>query len=532
MVFQGCNKKERVDLVVHHARIYTVDSLFRIQEAVAIKDGKFIAVGKNDEITNMYEGKEALDAHGKPIYPGFYDAHCHFFAYAQGKHEVDLTQVSSETMLVERVKAFRQKYPNDAWIIGHGWDQNLWKNKQFPTNDALNKAFPDVPVYLSRVDGHAALVNQKALELAKISADVKLQGGLAVRQQGKFTGILIDNAMDMVQAIIPDPSEESLSNMLLTAEKDCLAVGLTTLADAGLPMKSIELLKKLYQENKLKINTYAMVMLNPDQLDEVLKKGVYTSKKLDVRSFKIVADGALGSRGACLLAPYADAPTSGFLLQSPQLFDAMVAKVAKSNFQLNVHAIGDSTNRFVLHTFRKYLPKESDRRWRIEHAQIIAPPDFDLFVDAGIIPSIQPSHATSDMYWAVDRLGKERMAGAYAYKQLLQKAGLVAFGSDFPVEAINPLYQFHAAVARRDQHNLPEEGFQMQGALSREEALKGLTIWAAYACFKERESGSIETGKTADFVLLDQDIIQIPLNKIRQTKVMSTWIDGKVAWYR
>jgi len=532
LIVSACNNKRRVDLIVHHAKIYTVDSSFSIREAMAVKDGKFVATGKNDEILSKYDGKEIIDAKGKAIYPGFYDAHCHFFSYAQGKHEVDLTNVQSENELLESVKNFRQKYPDDAWIIGRGWDQNQWKTKQFPNNTALNEAFPDVPIYLSRIDGHAALVNEKALDLANISPDKQLNGGLVVVENGKPTGILIDNAMDLVQNQIPGPSDQNMTAMLLAAERDCLAVGLTTLADAGLSMKKINLLKKLYKDQRLNIREYAMIMLNPAQLDEILKQGIYTSEKLDVRAFKIVGDGALGSRGACLLAPYADAHTSGFLLQSPKLLDSVIAKVAKSDFQLNVHAIGDSTNRFVLHTFNKYLNKDSSRRWRVEHAQIIAPEDFDLFSLSGIIPSVQPTHATSDMNWAVNRLGEKRMQGAYAYKTLLKKAGILAFGSDFPVEDINPIYQFHAAVARTDQNNNPTGGFQIKDALSREEALKGLTIWAAYACFQENKKGSIEEGKLADFVLLDEDIMQIPLSRLRKVKVNNTWIGGTIVYSR
>ncbi|WP_245586320.1 amidohydrolase [Olivibacter sitiensis] len=523
----SCNSKEKVDLIVHHAKVYTVDSSFSVQSAFAVKDGKFVAIGDDQDILDKYTSANTVDAAGKPIYPGFYDAHCHFFHFAHSLHEVDLVDVPSEEELVKRVQLFRKQYPDDPWIIGQGWDQNKWDDKSFPTNEKLNELFPETPIYLSRIDGHAALANDKALSLAGITDDTKMTGGLVVQKAGKPTGVLVDNAMDLVQAKIPAPNEEAMTRMLLEAEKACFQVGLTTLGDAGLSLDQIALLRKLYREQQLHIRDYAMIAIQPHQLDSVLQAGIYTSDQLDVRSFKIVGDGALGSRGACLLEPYSDDPSKGFLLLPPAMLDSAVAKIANSDFQLNVHAIGDSTNRLVLDLFNKYLSAGGDRRWRVEHAQVIAPSDFSKFSPKGIIPSVQPTHATSDMFWALDRLGTDRLKGAYAYKQLLDETGLVALGSDFPVEHINPLYGFHAAVARVNQENKPAGGFQMENALSREEALKGMTIWAAYASFHEKTRGSIENGKLADFVLLDEDIMEIPENRIRQVKVSSTYLGGK-----
>jgi len=532
LVFLACGKsKQQADLIIHHAKIYTVDSAFSTAEALAIKDGKFLAVGSNDEILANYEADTLQDLQGRPVYPGFYDAHCHFFEYANTLHQVNLVGVSSPEELVERVVAFRKKYPQDDWIIGSGWDQNKWQHKAFPNNEALNKLFPDVPVYLRRIDGHAALANAKALAAAGITIHRKQPvGGLIEHRGSELSGILVDNAMDLVQNQIPTPDEREMTSRLLEAEQACFGVGLTTIADAGLASREIDLLHKLYQDNKLRIREYAMVAMSPTQLEEYLKKGIYTSDQMDVRSFKIVGDGALGSRGACLLAPYSDQASQGFLLLPPAQLDTIVRRVAESDFQLNVHAIGDSTNRTVLNLFTKYLKGKTNRRWRIEHAQVISPSDFNKFKGTGIIPSVQPTHATSDMFWALDRLGRERLKGAYAYKQLLEEAGTVALGSDFPVEDINPLFGFHAAVARVNSENKPEGGFQMENALSREEALRGMTQWAAYACFQESSRGTIEKDKLADLVVLEQDIMKVPDTALRSVKVFETLVNGKTVF--
>lgn len=528
----ACNNKLQVDLIVHHAKVYTVNNHFSTEEAFAIKDGKFIEVGKNEKILKKYTGKKMLNAKGKAIYPGFYDAHCHFFGLASGMHQVNLVDVTSMDELLKRVSDFRIKYPTDAWIIGHGWDQNKWENKEFPDNKLLNEMFPNVPVFLERIDGHAALVNNEALTIANVKPNNHLKGGLVEQKNGVLTGILVDNAMNLVHKKIPTPTVEKMTTMLKEAEKACFSVGLTTLADAGLEKEQIELLHDLYRRKVLTIREYAMIMLNPSTLDQLLNKGIFKSESLDVRSFKIVGDGALGSRGACLLQSYSDAPTNGFLLRSPQELDSAIKKIASSDFQLNVHAIGDSTNRLILNTFNKYLKDKPNKRWRIEHAQVISPADFGKFSLTDIIPSIQPTHATSDMNWALERLGSQRLKYAYAYKQLLKQAGKVALGSDFPVEDINPLYGFHAAVARTDKNNQPVGGFQIENSLSREEALKGMTIWAAYACFQEDSRGSIEKNKLADFVILDKDVMQAPLNEIRNIKVNCTYINGKAVFKR
>lgn len=529
-LFSACSSKTQVDLIVHNGVVYTVDSSFSKTEAFAVKDGKFIEIGTTDQILKNYESSHVIDAEGKAIYPGFYDSHAHFFGLGSTLAQADLNNTKSFEEAVERLKAFREANPNAEWILGRGWDQNKWPGKEFPDNKLLNEAFPETPVYLTRIDGHAAIVNNKALELSGVTQPRNVEGGLFVTIDSKLSGVLVDNAMNVVARNIPDPTEEDLTRQLINAQDSCFAVGLTTIADAGLGINQINLLKKLYENGKLKIRDYAMVALSEKNLDHFSKEGTYISDRLTVRSFKLMADGALGSRGACLIHPYSDAQTSGFLLLSPSRLDSVVSVLSKTDFQVNTHAIGDSANRVMLDVYAKYLKGKNDRRWRIEHAQIIAPTDFAKFASYSIIPSVQPTHATSDMYWAEQRLGPERIKGAYAYKDLLNEYGMLALGSDFPVEHFNPIYGFHAAVARVDANNYPEGGFQPENAISREEALRGMTIWSAFASFQEETHGSIEAGKVADFVIMEQDIMEIPGEQLRSAKVNRTVIDGETVF--
>ena len=522
----------KADLVVYNAIVYTVDSAFSTAEAFAVRDGEFIAVGTSDEIRSAYQADETIDAKGQPIYPGFYDAHAHFFGYAQLYGQADLSGSSSFEEVIDRLEVFRSEHPDAPWLVGRGWDQNLWEDKSFPTRERLDQAFPGVPVSLMRIDGHAVLASGAALELADITGPIDIEGGLVEIRDGQPTGILVDNAKNLVEDIIPRPEAAQLTQFLQQAEDACFAVGLTTVSDAGLARPALDLLDSLYASGQLLIRNHAMVSLSPENLDYYLEAGPYISDRFTIRAFKIWADGALGSRGACLLHAYADAATSGFLLFSPQTIDAAVARIAESDFQVATHAIGDSTNRLLLDIYGKYLKGKNNRRWRIEHAQIVSPTDFEKFKTYDIIPSIQPTHATSDMYWAEDRLGPERIKGAYAYQQLLNETGILANGSDFPVEAINPLYGFHAAVARVDENDYPEGGFQPENAISREDALRAMTIWAAYTVFEEDQRGSIEAGKKADFVRLEKDIMTIPFHEIRDVAVLQTAINGETVYMK
>ncbi|GAC1395234.1 MAG: amidohydrolase [Sediminibacterium sp.] len=523
----SCNKR-KADTIIHHAVIYTVDDSFSTAEAMAVKDGIIVAVGRNEEIQKKYSAAENIDAKGQAVYPGFIDAHAHFVGYGRSLFQADLFGTVTWEEAVARVKAFADEHPDLTWIQGRGWDQNRWPGKSFPANDALNQLFPDKPVVLTRVDGHASIANQKALDLAGVQAGQTLTGGTIETRDGRLTGILVDNATDIVYRKIPGPSKATYLQWLQAAQKKCFAQGLTTVTDCGLGYQDVAAIDTLQQEGKLAMRLYVMLSDTKENLDKYLKQGPYKTDKLYVKGFKVYADGALGSRGACLLQPYHDKPGwEGFLLQNKNHYDSLAGVLAGSGFQMCTHAIGDSANREILHIYNKYLKGKNDKRWRIEHAQVISRQDFSLFGAASIVPSVQPTHATSDMYWAGDRLGAERLKGAYAYKQLLQQNGWIPLGTDFPVEDISPFKTFFAAVARKDAKGFPPGGFQMENALTREETLRGITIWAARAGFLEKEIGSLEPGKKADFVLLNKDLMRIPAEEILHVQVVATYVAGK-----
>lgn len=527
IVLSACGKKQKADLLVFNANIYTVDSLFSKAEAMVIKDGKILAVGKTDSLQNLFDAKEKLDAAGKFIYPGFIDAHCHFLEYGKGLQECDLTGSTSWRDVLSKLKTFAAQHPS-GWLIGRGWDQNDWANKNFPVNDSLEILFPGRPVILERVDGHAIIASKEALYKAMIAPNQTINGGEIVTVNGKLTGVLIDNATRLVTQIIPQPKEADDTKYLQDAEKKCFAVGLTSVQDCGLDANIIDLVKKLYDEKELTMRMYIMLSDKKENYEYLFAKGKIETDNLMVNGFKLYADGALGSRGACLLQPYTDKPGHfGFLLSPQSHYDSILPIIFAHGFQACTHAIGDSANRFMLKTYAKSLKGKNDRRWRIEHAQVINQQDFNLFGENNIIPSVQPTHATSDMYWAGERLGLERMKAAYAYQQLLKQNGWMPLGTDFPVEDISPLKTFLAAVARQDSKGFPPNGFQMENALDRKDALRGMTIWAAKAAFEEGKKGSLEKGKLADFVMLDKDLMQIANAEILGTGFLGTWVGGK-----
>ncbi|MCC9135927.1 amidohydrolase [Pontibacter silvestris] len=532
-LISGCTSTQQADLIVYNGNVYTVDDAFTKAQAFAVKDGKIIAVGTTSEVREKYNASVEIDAEGKAVYPGLIDAHCHFYRYGLALQSADLVGTESYKEVVQKVVEQREKYPDTDWITGRGWDQNDWAVKEFPTKDTLDLLFPDTPVILTRVDGHAALANQKAFDLAGVTAGTTLTGGVVEVENGKLTGILIDNAVDLITDKIPAPDADEQRQALLNAEHNCFAVGITTLDDAGLDKATVDLMDELQKKGDMQMRVYAMLNPSQENQDYYFKNGPYKTDRLNVRSFKIYADGALGSRGANLIEPYADrAGHHGFLLASEQEFRDIAAKLYEHNFQMNTHAIGDSANRLLLDIYGNLLKDKNDRRWRIEHAQIVNPEDMDKFGRYNVIPSVQPTHATSDMYWAGDRLGSERLKHAYPYEELLEQNGYIPLGSDFPVEDINPLYGFHAAVARQDAKNYPDGGFQMENALSREAALRGMTIWAAKSNFEEKEKGSLEAGKFADFVILDQDIMTIAPEQMRNVKVLQTYVGGKQVYKR
>jgi predicted amidohydrolase YtcJ len=522
------SQMKNADLIVYNARIYTVNDNFDIKEAFAVKDGKFIAVGNNNEILENYSSENKVDAMEKPVYPGFIDAHCHFYGYGITLvTKADLVGTVSFEDVINRLKDYYSKYPSE-WLQGRGWDQNDWKNKEFPDNKLLDKAFPDVPVFITRIDGHAAIANTKALRLAGVTKATKVDGGKLIIKNGKLTGVLIDNAMEPVSSIIPAPSEQTEIKAIVEAQQNCFNAGLTSVVDAVLEAGTVNLIDSLQNEGILKMRINAMLSPTEENFSKFVNNGVIQKDRLTVRSIKLYADGALGSRGAKLLKPYSDDPgNTGLLIHNPDYYREVCKMAYKKGYQVNTHAIGDSANRMMLTIYGEFLKGKNDKRWRIEHSQVVNENDFDLFGKFSIVPSVQPTHATSDMYWAEDRLGPERIKGAYAYKELLKENGWLPLGTDFPIENINPLYTFYAAVARKDLKGYPEGGWQPENALSREEALKGMSIWAAKGSFEDDVKGSIEPGKFADFVILGKDIMNIETDRIQDIKVSSTWVNGE-----
>jgi predicted amidohydrolase YtcJ len=520
-------QKQSVDVIVINAKAYLVDTNFKTAEAFAIKDGKFLEIGSTQYIQDTYESAQVIDAKNKTILPGLIDAHCHFYGLGLNQLQVDLMGTKSFEEVVARVNTFQQNKKAN-FIIGRGWDQNDWDIKEFPNNKELDSLFPNIPVALTRVDGHAMLCNTAALKVAGITRETKAEGGEILVENNQLTGLLIDNPMELVEAVFPKPSKQMQITALNDAQQICTSLGLTTVSDAGLDKQVIELIDSLQQANALDMRMYAMISNKKENLDYYLEKGKIKTEQLNVQSVKVYADGALGSRGAALKQSYTDKHNHfGALVIGVEDYKALAKRIANSDYQMNTHAIGDSANRFVLQTYDKVLQDKQNRRWRVEHAQVITEDDFKFFKNDNIMPSIQPTHATSDMYWAEDRLGAERIKGAYAYKTLLNISGKVALGTDFPVEQVNPFLTFYAAVSRKDTKGFPENGFNIKDGLTREETLKGMTIWAAYSNFEEQEKGSIEVGKYADFIILDRDIMTVDINQVPETKVLSTFINGK-----
>ena len=518
------------DLIIHNARIYTVNDSFELASTLVVKDGKFIAVG-NEDLLEKYSAAAKLDLKGIPVYPGLIDAHCHFYQLGLAQEHVDLRGAKSVEEVIARLKAFTSTSEAKV-LMGRGWDQNLWELKEFPSKEILDKAFPDKLVVLERIDGHAAYVNSNVLTAAKITKDTKVEGGEVIIANNEPTGILIDKASDLAYAILPEPSREEQIIALQKAEKIAFANGLTTVDDAGLNRAQLELIDSLQRVNKLKIRVYGMISNTPENLAYYLDKGITQTDRLTIRSVKVYADGALGSRGAALKKPYTDEKKNkGLFITSPEKIEELAYILAKKGFQMNTHAIGDAANEVVLNAYKKALSISPDPRWRIEHAQVVDKVDLQKF-GSKILPSVQPTHATSDMEWADERLGEKRVANAYTYKELLDWSGRIALGTDFPVERVNPIHTYYAAVVRKDLNGNPAGGYQMDNALSRSEALKGMTKWAAYANFEEDEKGSIEVGKVADFVLLTNDIMVLNDSEILATEVLATFLGGEMVYQR
>jgi predicted amidohydrolase YtcJ len=527
-VMTSCNSKQKADLIVYHATVYTVNPQFDTVSAFAVKDGKFVVVGSDQDILERFDAKEKIDAHGNAVYPGFNDGHSHLLAYGEGLVRwANLVGTKSFDEILDILKAQQKKYP-EKWILGRGWDQNDWAVQQYPDNRMLDKLFPGHPVVLTRIDGHALLASTAALKLAGITAATKIPGGEVVVKNGIPTGVLIDNAADSMRALIPEMSRPQKIKALEEAQKNCFADGLTSVTDAGLPKDDILLIDSLQRAGKLKIRVYAMLSPDKKTLHYFFPKGPLHKGRLTVSAVKLYIDGALGSRGALLLKPYSDMPGHyGLRLHPLPYYDSLCQMAYDAGFQVNTHAIGDSGNRIMLKTYARFLKGKNDRRWRIEHAQVIAPEDFHYFGDYNIIPSIQSTHCTSDMYWAEKRLGPARIKTAYAYKQLLEQNGWEVNGTDFPIEDISPIKTFYAAVSRKDLNGWPPGGFLMENAISRKAALRSITLWPAKGSFDEKIKGSVEPGKMADFVMLDRDIMHCPESEIPQSKVLMTVVQGE-----
>lgn len=519
---------EKADLLVLNAKIYTVDNSFSTTESMAIKDGKIIATGTSEEIISRYTAPVKEDLTGKFVYPGFNDAHAHFYGY--GINLIQRANLAGTTSQDEIYSILKEHYAQfgGEWILGRGWDQNNWPIKDFPDKTKLDELFPDVAVYLIRIDGHAAWCNSKALEIAGIKSETRVDGGEILLRDGEPTGILIDNAEGLVSSAVPKPDTEMQAKALQAAEKNCFSVGLTSVTDCGLSRSVVLLIDSLQKKGDLKMRINAMLDPTEENFEQFVKKGTYQTDRLMVNTIKIYADGALGSRGALMLEPYSDDPgNSGLRMSPPGFYEEICSLAFENKYQVATHCIGDSANRMMLKTYGKFLKGENDRRWRIEHAQIINPDDFGLFSKYSVIPSIQATHATSDMDWAYERVGDERIKGAYAYRTLLDQLGWLPNGTDFPVEEISPLFTFYSSVFRTHHDGTPEGGFQMENALNREQTLRSMTIWAAKASFEENQKGSLENGKWADFVVLDTDLMTASPQEILDSKIVSTWLAGE-----
>ncbi len=525
----SCIHMEKADLIIKNGTIYSVDSIFSVHESMAIGKGKILALGSNLEIERKYKAKQIIDLEGKPVYPGFIDPHAHFLGYGLGLSNAWLAEAKSWEEAVSILIEHQKEYPTD-WVLGRGWNQNGWEIKEFPTLELLDSAFPDKPVLLTRIDGHAAIANSKSLALAEITGNTKISGGEIVTVKGKPTGVLIDNAISLVRQLIPPTTQSQKEEVLLKAQDLCFAVGLTSVSDAGTDKEDVLLMDRMQKDGKLKMRIN--VMLNPtdDNFRYFLGQGVYTTPYLSVRTIKLFSDGALGSRGALLLESYSDEPTTkGLQLDSYENLTSACQKAFNAGFQVATHSIGDAAVRLMLDIYEQFLTPGNDLRWRIEHAQIVHPDDLNRFGQLGVIPSVQTTHATSDMLWATHRLG-DRITTAYAYADLLKQNGWLPNGSDFPIEHINPLYGFYAAVVRKNLEGMPLNGFQMENALTREQALRAMTIWAAKAAFEEDQKGSLEVGKAADFVVLNQDIMTTFEEQLPNISMLYTFVEGKAVY--
>lgn len=526
----SCFKGKSVDLIIHNARIHTMTDIGEVQEAIAIKDGKIVEVGAERQILNKYSAEEYIDAGLKDIYPGFTDAHAHLLNYARLKLSVDLVGCKSYDEMIQRIHEY-QKIHKRKFIIGRGWDQSIWPEGEMPNNEMLSQEFPDIPVSLFRIDGHALLANQLLVDSSNVynvfheTKDLSTGGYFIKNKNGQPTGVFVDNAMNPILEIMPDFPKVEIQKALLEIQDELVAMGVTGVHEAGMTNEELHWMEELVNNDKLHLDIYGMLLPSSENYAFAKKNGPYRNKNLYVRSFKVYGDGALGSRGAFLKAPYADMHDHyGYLVTNKDSMIRIAEFCKEVGYQMNTHAIGDSTNRVILDIYHETFLENPDHRWRIEHAQVVDPKDMQFFAQNGVFPSVQPTHATSDMRWAEDRLGKDRMKGAYAYRSLLESFGMLALGTDFPVESTDPYGTIFSAVVRKNSSNEPEKGFRIEEAIGFKECLKGMTAWAAIASFQERVLGTLESGKDATLFIVEK-----PYNLEKYQKNFSylTLIKGK-----
>ncbi|MDQ6700616.1 MAG: amidohydrolase [Acidobacteriota bacterium] len=518
------------DFAIANAHIYTVDPERASASAIALKDGKILALG-DDISRHIGPQTKLVDARGATILPGLIDSHVHMRNLGDSLETLNLRGAASEAEIIERVRRAVHEHKPGDWIRGRAWDQNLWPDKQFPTAQGLSQAAPNNPVFLTRVDGHAAWVNQKALDLADINGSTPdPHGGKILRtSSGKPTGVLIDGAQALAASKIPNPTPEDNERRIARAAEECVRLGLTTVHDAGVDAADIAAYRALISKHQLPVRVYAMLSRSAWNASPTLTPEL--GDWLTIRAVKLVADGALGSRGAALLQPYSDDPAnSGLLILDEAAIRQVALDAVKRGFQVNTHAIGDRANRIVLNAYASALKGRNDKRFRVEHAQIVAPEDFARFRDYSVIASMQATHATSDMPWVESRLGAERLKGAYAWQTFLKLGVHVPNGSDFPVENPNPLWGIYSAVTRQDHEGKPPGGWFPDQRMTREQALKSWTIEGAYAAFQERTRGSLSPGKLADLVMLSGDIMQMPAAEIWKTRVTMTVVNGAIVY--
>lgn len=529
------------DLIVTGGHIYTVDDSRPAAQAFAVRNGMFTFVGSEREAMALKgPSTRVIDLHGATVVPGLADAHGHLGGLAQFLRDADLVGSLSYDEAISRTVKHAGTPAKGEWVIGRGWDQNRWASKQFPTSDALTRAFPNNPVMLERVDGHALLANARAMQAAGITSATKdPEGGRIVRDaNGNPTGVFIDNAKGLVERVIPDPTPAQFEQALTAAIAECNRLGLVAVHDPGESRRVIDVMEAMARKGSFNLRGYLLISDDSADLAHYYSIGPRSELyggHIWVRAIKLYADGALGSRGAALLSPYSDDPgNSGLLVSSEAHLQSVATAALRHGFQVATHAIGDRGNRNVLDAYEAALKAvpTANHRFRVEHAQIIDPADIPRFAELGVIPSMQASHQTSDMRWAEDRLGPSRIRGAYAWRSLLNTGVIIPNGTDFPVEQVNPLITFHSSVTRADETGWPDGGWFPEQRMTREEALRSMTIWPAYAGFQEHVMGSITPGKYADFTVLDQDIMTIPARDILKTSVVSTYIGGKSVYDR